>query len=457
MEKGITAIIPIRSGSKRCQKKSIRPFGNTSLLELRINTLKKVKGIDRIQVNSESDEILDIAKRLGVETFKRDPKYSADDADGVMVYECLSQACPTDTMLIAFTPTPFIEASDYQNCIDIFNKNENDSVISVKHKKDYMFHNKKPVNFDPLKTCRSQDLPKYYSMTFGVTIVKTSFVKEFKSIWTQNPYFYEVDEIKALDIDTNLDFFICEQLYKNNLASENLLDTHMDLSDCDKDTLSSIPSDVYMGAVYDALNQIMDSPEKRYLDIKPKACYKKLIHGPAFTISSRRVNKNDDYTEVDKIRYKMYKPELFANNPIVMLERNNDNSVAHFGDITCKVYKKLGAKCLITDGIGRDIDIIDDFPVFCTGVSPIDAFEKWAYVDYQKPIHMSGLDIYPGDYVFADSDGVIVVERSMLESFKKELNKIMDKERATRTFIDNCNLDTMDKEIEEFILSNGRF
>ena len=126
---------------------------------------------------------------MGVETFKRDPIYGSDEADGKMLYECLSNACQSEIMLIAFTPTPFIDENDYQKCIDIFNNETCDSVISVQHKRDYMFYNKKPVNFDPLKTCRSQDLPKYYNMTFGITIVRTDFVKENHSIWTENPYF----------------------------------------------------------------------------------------------------------------------------------------------------------------------------------------------------------------------------------------------------------------------------
>ena len=39
----ITAVIPIRGGSKRCKNKSIRNFADTTLLELRVEILKKVK------------------------------------------------------------------------------------------------------------------------------------------------------------------------------------------------------------------------------------------------------------------------------------------------------------------------------------------------------------------------------------------------------------------------------
>lgn len=461
----ITAIIPIRGGSKRCKNKSIRKFADTTLLELRINILKKVNGISRIQVNSDCDEILQKAKELGVETFKRDPKYASDEADGKMVYECLSNACPTEIMLIAFTPTPFIDENDYQKCIDIFNTETCDSVISVQHKKDYMFYDKKPVNFNPLKTCKSQDLPKYYNMTFGITIVRTDFVKENHSIWTENPYFYEVDELKALDIDTNMDFLICEEIYKKKIRTIEDIDKYMDNDKyMDIDNVSNknneIPEDVYLGAVYDALNLMVDDATKYVLNIKPIAGYSKIVHGPAFTISGKNCNKTDNYNEIDKIRYTMYKSELFKNKPIILLEKVNDNnSVAHFGDITCQVYQKLGAISLITDGVGRDIDLIKklNFPVFCNAVNPIDAFEKWAYVDFQKPIFIENKNIYPGDYIFADSDGVIFIPQDMFPVFKIKLNEVLEKERNIRNFLKETTCENLDTKILNFVLEQGRF
>lgn len=459
----ITAIIPIRGKSKRCKNKSIRRFGDTTLLELRIKILKKVKGIDVIQVNSDCDIILEKARKMGVETFKRNPIYGSDEADGKMVYKCLSEACPTNIMLIAFTPTPFITSDDYEKCIQIFKTEKYDSVISVQHKKDYMFLNKNPVNFNPLKTCRSQDLPKYYSMTFGITIINTKFVLENHSIWTQNPYFYEVDELKALDIDTNFDFYICEQLYKNNMLKIENIENHMDenikIPEINK-TTNDIPEDVYLGAVYDALNLMVDDPTKYVLNIKPMASYKKIIHGPAFTISGRNCNKNDNYDEIDKIRYTMYKSKLYKNNPIILLEKGNDNnSVAHFGDITCQVYQKLGAIGLITDGVGRDIDLIDklNFPVFCKQINPIDAYEKWAYMDFQKPIFLENKNIFPNDYIFADRDGVIFIPNKMLEDFKKNLDIILEKERSIRKFLKETNNKNLDTKILEFVNSKGRF
>ena len=45
-----TAVIPIRKGSTRVTNKNLRVFGNTNLLELKIETLKKVAELNEIVV-----------------------------------------------------------------------------------------------------------------------------------------------------------------------------------------------------------------------------------------------------------------------------------------------------------------------------------------------------------------------------------------------------------------------
>lgn len=462
----ITAVIPIRGGSTRCKNKSIRQFGDTTLLELRINILKKVSGIHQIQVNSDCDFILEKAKELGVETFKRDPKYASSETDGAMLYKCLSEACPTEIMLIAFTPTPFITENDYQTCIEKYfegRKNRTcDSVISVAKISDYMFHEKKPLNFNPLKTCKSQDLPKYYHMTFGVTIVERDFVRNNHSIWTENPEFYEVDELKAMDIDTNLDFFICEQIYKKKLKTIENVDDFMEQSlivptNNNKDI--SVPDDVYLGAVYDALNIIHEDAKSCVLNIKPVAGYKNIIHGPALTLTGRKIRKDENYGKMDNHRFEFYDLEYYKNNPIVILE-SNDSIISHTGDITSTIFKKLGAAGYITDGIARDIELIEEvgFPVFCRDVNPIDAISNnWAYTDINVPIKIDNLLIYPDDYIFASKDGVIIIPNNLKTGFFDELTKILEKERTIRKFVRNTNKEEIKDHIDDFIKKHGRF
>ena len=61
MQNKITAVIPVRAGSKRLPNKNILPFGDSNLLIHKIRQLKQVKGVDTIVVSSDSPEMLNMA------------------------------------------------------------------------------------------------------------------------------------------------------------------------------------------------------------------------------------------------------------------------------------------------------------------------------------------------------------------------------------------------------------
>ena len=62
----LTAVIPVRKGSQRVKNKNLKPFANTTLLDIKIETLKKVAGLDEIVVTSDSDKMLDIARKHNI-------------------------------------------------------------------------------------------------------------------------------------------------------------------------------------------------------------------------------------------------------------------------------------------------------------------------------------------------------------------------------------------------------
>ena len=62
--KKITAVIPVRKGSVRVRDKNIKPFANTTLLELKIKQLKNINLIDKIIVSSDCNKMLEIASKI---------------------------------------------------------------------------------------------------------------------------------------------------------------------------------------------------------------------------------------------------------------------------------------------------------------------------------------------------------------------------------------------------------
>lgn len=219
--------------------------------------------------------------------------------------------------------------------------------------------------------------------------------------------------------------------------------------------------ELYLGVAYDAMREMGYKYDDFYINIKPKAGYKdkKCIQGYAFTtigyVIKPILGKMINYEYFDRIRLEIYKKNL--TNKIVLLQAN-DNKVAHSGDITSLIYKKLGAEGFITDGNVRDIDLINeiDFPVFCKDSNPIDAIDYWAIIDFQSTINIDNVVISPDDYIIASNDGVIVVPKNSLNVFKTKIFNILNKENKIRDKIIKSE-DNLFDILNELFCEDGRW
>ena len=78
----VVAVVPVRTGSTRVLNKGIRPFGETTLLQNKIDNLKKVKGLTDIVVSSDGEKVLEIARKSGVSTHRREKYYASSNCSG---------------------------------------------------------------------------------------------------------------------------------------------------------------------------------------------------------------------------------------------------------------------------------------------------------------------------------------------------------------------------------------
>ena len=147
MAEVIKALIPVRSGSKRVKNKNIRPFAGSNLLEIKINQLKRIKRLDGIVVNSNDDEMLSIARNLGVETVKRDEYYAGDNVTNEM-YKNIAQNCSSDIIMYTNVTSPCIKDSTIEAAIDFYfaNNDKYDSVNTAHYIKEFLWLDGKPIN-----------------------------------------------------------------------------------------------------------------------------------------------------------------------------------------------------------------------------------------------------------------------------------------------------------------------
>lgn len=102
---------------------------------------------------------------------------------------------------------------------------------------------------------------------------------------------------------------------------------------------------------------------------------------------------------------------------VLIINAGGHEGRAILGDNLAQRFDVFGATGAIVDGCVRDRDIIEEigFPVFARGLTPAGPFKNGPG-RIGVPVAIGGVAVSPGDVVVADSDGVIVISPSRIES-----------------------------------------
>tara|TARA_B100000963_G_C22570576_1_gene645867 strand:+ start:605 stop:1267 length:663 start_codon:yes stop_codon:yes gene_type:complete len=212
----ITAVVAVRKGSQRVPNKNIKPFGDTTLLDLKLQTLLKVSNLDEIIVNTDCDEMIEIGKSYGVKTQKRDDYFASSEASNSEFHGHIGETTDTDYIFLAPVCSPFISSKKHEEAISQFMNSDNDSLTSTSLVKGHLWLDGKPINYELDNVPNSQDLPDIQMVNYGITIVDKSIMKNKSRVIGDKPDFIILNEYEGVDINTPHEFKIAEILYKLN-------------------------------------------------------------------------------------------------------------------------------------------------------------------------------------------------------------------------------------------------
>ena len=213
--KNITAVIPVRQGSQRVKNKNFREFAGKSLLEHKIDVIKKLP-VNDIIINTDSEYAIELAKSRDVKYHRREPYYASSECTNSEFWSHIAET--TDSNFIMFTncTSPLIKEETYIKIIDSFetSKSRNDSINTVTEIKEYLYLDNKPLNFNPSKAPNSQNLQEIVTLNFAVNILSKELMFKRKSLIGNKPLFYKLDDIEGFDINSNYEFEFAEYLFK---------------------------------------------------------------------------------------------------------------------------------------------------------------------------------------------------------------------------------------------------
>jgi 4-hydroxy-4-methyl-2-oxoglutarate aldolase len=110
---------------------------------------------------------------------------------------------------------------------------------------------------------------------------------------------------------------------------------------------------------------------------------------------------------------------------------------APWGELMTTVAQRNGAVGCVCDSQVRDCNrvIALGFPVYCAGIRPLDSMGRGRVMAYDVPVMCGDVLVRPGELVFADFDGVVVVPREVEEEALQGAAEKAGKESASRKAI----------------------
>lgn len=128
------------------------------------------------------------------------------------------------------------------------------------------------------------------------------------------------------------------------------------------------------------------------------------------------------FEAVDRVADRPFHLEMaltdsLRDGQIVVSQCDTPRLSAAWGGLLTAAAKSRGARGVVTDGGVRDYAEItgQGFPTFCSGLTPYDSLGRMDVVAIDVPIVCGGIDVAPGDLIFGDADGVVVVPLSIAE------------------------------------------
>jgi len=154
------------------------------------------------------------------------------------------------------------------------------------------------------------------------------------------------------------------------------------------------------------------------------------VVGTAFTIKTDAF----DSTMVHKA------VSLAEEGDIIVIDRNGDNKYACVGEMVAYAAQSRNISGIIIDGPITDIKEIKelDIPIYATGLSPITTTLQGKSGEINSVIQCGGVNISPGDIIYGDDNGIIVIENDVnIDNLIEKAKEKEQKEPLLKKELDN--------------------
>jgi regulator of RNase E activity RraA len=196
--------------------------------------------------------------------------------------------------------------------------------------------------------------------------------------------------------------------------------------------LDILRNELYVAVVSDVLDAnglLHQAMEER---LRPLAPDMRLI-GRAHTVLTADVYERP----AEPYRLEIESVDALKPGDVMVASTNHSRRTCFWGELLSTAAVARGATGCAIDGHTRDALRIMEmgFPVFTTGFRPVDSSSRSQVVAYGCPVEVGGVIVHPGDIIFGDFDGIVVIPPDKLETVVTAAHKKVTSENSSRDML----------------------
>ncbi len=171
-------------------------------------------------------------------------------------------------------------------------------------------------------------------------------------------------------------------------------------------TLSMMRESLYAAVVADALDSVGLRHQSPRVSLRAWTV-------PGILVGRCKTTLWADMFHVDPHPYELELRAVDSCEPddVLIAAAGGSAHSALWGELLSTAASRSGCVGAIVDGAIRDVDKMTrmKFPVYARATSVYDSLNRQRVIDLDVPVEIAGVRFCPGDLVFADDDGVVVV------------------------------------------------
>ena len=204
----------------------------------------------------------------------------------------------------------------------------------------------------------------------------------------------------------------------------------------DSETFDFIRRNLYVPAVCDALDGMGFRRQAMHQRLRPMLPDRT---GCGFVGRARtfRWMETDYVVTEDPYGLEIEAMDSLRPGDVVVHSTDYAGTNAPWGELMTTVAQRNGAVGCVCDSQVRDCNRIIElgFPVYCAGIRPLDSMGRGRVMAYDVPVTCGDVLVRPGELVFADFDGIVVIPHEAEQEDIRLAAEKATKESASRKAI----------------------